>query len=237
MAKYTTQIKTMLDNGFELALSDYPIFDESYRPVLNKKIKDRYLFREIGLETPALFNHFLSMRMNEIMPYYNQLYESTLLEIKPLINYEMTESNKHIHTGKTIGKGQAASQGLTKSKSESNSETSAADDRLSVGSDTPQGLLSIPDIKSNVYASNATREDNNTSATGKDSATAENDSATYGQTENETDTETTDEYIKTMTGSIGVLTHQKMLEQWRETFINVDVMIIDELGDLFMGLY
>ena len=38
MAKYTTTIKTLIDNNFHFALDDYPIFEENYRTVLNQKI-------------------------------------------------------------------------------------------------------------------------------------------------------------------------------------------------------
>ena len=74
MAHYTVTIKTLLDNGFDLGLQDYPIFNESYRNILNKKILDHYYMDEIGYETAELFKHFLNARMNEIMSYYNELY-------------------------------------------------------------------------------------------------------------------------------------------------------------------
>lgn len=40
--------------------------------------------REIGLETLELFRYFMRMKMWEIMPYYNQLYKSELIEFDPL---------------------------------------------------------------------------------------------------------------------------------------------------------
>ena len=76
MAHYTVTIKTLLDNHFDLGLQDYPIFNESYRNILNKKIIDHYYMNEIGYETAELFKHFLNSRMNEIMPYYNELYKN-----------------------------------------------------------------------------------------------------------------------------------------------------------------
>lgn len=76
MSFWTTTWKELENAKWDFNLREYPIFDETYRPILNKKIRDHYLFCEIGLETPALFTHFLNRKMSEIMPYYNQLYKS-----------------------------------------------------------------------------------------------------------------------------------------------------------------
>ena len=40
MAVYTTELRRLIENGYDLGLDDYPIFDEEYRAVLNKKIID-----------------------------------------------------------------------------------------------------------------------------------------------------------------------------------------------------
>ena len=78
---------------------DYPIFDEAYRGILEKKIIRHYYTREIGAETFGLFQLYLSDKMNEIMPYYNQLYASELLSknINPLTNsgYYQTDNTNH----------------------------------------------------------------------------------------------------------------------------------------------
>lgn len=73
-----------------LGLDDYPIFDETYRQTLNDKIIRHYYFHEIGFETAAQFAWFLRTRMHEIMPYYNQLYESQDLITDPLTNRKLT---------------------------------------------------------------------------------------------------------------------------------------------------
>lgn len=68
---------------------NYPIFDAAYRETLETKILRRYYFREIGFETVGLFRHYLQMRMNEIMPYYNKLYSSELLTFNPLYDTDL----------------------------------------------------------------------------------------------------------------------------------------------------
>lgn len=96
-SRYTVELRWLLDRGYELNLKNYPIFDESYRDTLNKKIIDHFFFREIGQETPDRFNFMLERKMNEIMPYYNKLYTTQLQDIDPLLTEYLT-------TGKTSNK-------------------------------------------------------------------------------------------------------------------------------------
>lgn len=110
MAVYTTQLKSwceslagmqenssvneVINNSVSKIFNfTYPIYDESYRNVLNTKILKHYYFREIGLETVGLFRSFLDRKLNEIMPYYNQLYKSTLLEFNPFYDVELTREH------------------------------------------------------------------------------------------------------------------------------------------------
>ena len=67
---------------------DYPIFDVNYKATLETKIIKHYYFREIGAESYGMFKMWLDRRMNEIMPYYNQLYQSELLKFNPFYNSE-----------------------------------------------------------------------------------------------------------------------------------------------------
>ena len=46
-----------------------------------------------------------------------------------------------------------------------------------------------------------------------------------------------DNYDKTESGKIGVMTYQEMQMKWRESFLNIDMQIIEELGDLFMKVW
>lgn len=90
MSRYTVQLRFLLENpdwtDARLGLADYPIFDESYRNHLNYIIKEYFYFDEIGYETPARFAMKLRNKMAIIMPYFNQLYSSALIDIDPMIN-------------------------------------------------------------------------------------------------------------------------------------------------------
>lgn len=116
MGEYTVNLRYLIDRGYPLALDSYPIWNEEYRKYLNQKIIDHYYFREIGQETPDRFNFFLRRKMNEIMPYYNKLYESELIQFDPLAteffkegtdyrrnrDYESVSKNKG-RRGETVG--------------------------------------------------------------------------------------------------------------------------------------
>lgn len=104
MSKYTTEVRFICETYAGLEDSEgynsideivsksrskvfdfsYPIFDENYRPILETKILEHYYTREICEETVGLWKLRLKAKMNEIMPYYNKLYESELLEFNPL---------------------------------------------------------------------------------------------------------------------------------------------------------
>lgn len=205
MSQYTTEIRWLVESGWNFGLNEYPIFDETYRAGLNQKIIDHYYFREIGFETAALFTRFLNRKMNEIMPYYNQLYLSEKIKIEPLTRLDYSETYKRNNE-------------ITANTTNDSSQTSSS---KNVSSDTPQGLLSIGDIESETYATDATLA---------------NDSSTANAKTNQTST-TIDNYIKTIVGNNAVRTDSEMLKEFRETFLNIDMMVIDELSDLFLNLY
>lgn len=94
MAFVTPQLRRVLDMGYDLGLKNYPIFSESHRQELNEKIVNHFRYREIGYETINQFIFALNRRMFEIMPFYNQLYESEELEISALTNYSYDEISK-----------------------------------------------------------------------------------------------------------------------------------------------
>lgn len=78
------ELREIISQGYPVPLDSYPIFSEDYRAYLNQKIIEHFYFREIGLETPEKFAFFLHRKMNEIMPYYNKMYEAELIQFDPL---------------------------------------------------------------------------------------------------------------------------------------------------------
>ena len=91
MGKYTLTIQEILSNNVNLFDFDYSFYNESYKKGFEKKFLDRFLFDEIGAETVARFKHNLRTMLNEIMPYYTHLYETTIYEYNPILNYDLQE--------------------------------------------------------------------------------------------------------------------------------------------------
>lgn len=105
------QIKDDIDKARKKLFDfEYPIFDQNYKKTLETKILQTYYMDEIGFETYGLFKHYLDMEMNNIMPYFNQLYKSELIKFDPLINKnyttnhegEGTEDGSHDDTSNTV---------------------------------------------------------------------------------------------------------------------------------------
>ena len=47
----------------------------------------------------------------------------------------------------------------------------------------------------------------------------------------------TEDYIEHVRGKQGATSYSKMLTEFRETFLNIDAMVVDEMNDLFFGLW
>lgn len=228
MTIFTAELGDIVDSGFNLELDKYPIFDEKYRSQLNLKIINHYRYREIGLETPGLFRFFLNRKMNEIMPFYNQVYESTLLEFNPLTNYDVKSSNvnKTEHSeDRTVARNEEANN--TASTVNDSSTDSSSRNLVSA---TPQMQLSGHDD----YATNLadTKSETKVGATGTQSSKATNS----GTDASQATSINTDDYVGSVGGITG-MTNSAALMQFRQAMLNVDMMVVEELQELFMGIY
>lgn len=252
MSVYTITIDRLLKNNFNFGLDKYPIFDEEYRKILNKKILNHYRFYEIGFETAELFKHYLNTTLDEIMPYYNQLYATTLIEINPFENYRISETinkegNKNDDYSGTGTDSRTESGNSEKNDTSEASETTTNEttgEGVTVESDTPQGMLSIGNIKNNTYASQAAMTENSENSEGTTTGTETANSTAEFSTESQnvsTNTSTNEQtyaenIIKSVYGNKGE-NPSKMIQEFRKTFLNIDIMIINELKNLFMMIY
>lgn len=323
MSKYTTELRFIcesvtgnntsqgysktdgiIENAREKIFDfDFPIFDEDYRSVLETKILRHYYFREIGFETVGLWKFHLQNKLNEIMPYYNKLYKSELLEFNPLYEVDLTRTKKNVNDSNrntkqndksditfnsdvtSDGSKQQVSDGtgkLTKTYDLTNdtTETGSVKDKGSVTDnstsvetklfqDTPQN-----DFGGNLddkYLSNRTKttvtgdkststENTNTSNTDTvntqtgtvvdDNTTKNTVSDTTKQTTKQSNTtgrtdtreidetaKTTDDYLEQVKGKSSNKSFSSLLKEFRDTFLNIDMMIIEELDELFFQLW
>lgn len=239
MSKYTTEVRYICEHAAGLKDSvgyndidtvitaacpvvfdfDFPIFDADYKTVLEKKILLHFYTREIGYETVGLWKLKLKTKLNEIMPYYNKLYETAVLEYNPFYNVSLNREH-------TLKRNEQRS-------GESNTDTSGTVTDENEGltwqkfSDTPQG--GITGLDTDTYLTNATKSTNNST---NEQTTDQNVTNTT-----ESNLDSLDAYIEHVSGANGSMSLSKLLKEFRETLINVDLMIIDELRPLFFNLW
>lgn len=243
MSKYTTEVRYIcevvagyresqdykkIDEILEFAHSrifnfNYPIFDESYRSVLEIKILKHFYTREIGCETVGLWKHYLNMKLNEIMPYYNKLYLSELIEFNPLYNVRYDTTYEGSASGNSTDNDNGSlSEGI-------DDNTRSSWDSMDKFSDTPQG--SVRNLENGTYLTSARQ------VTGGDDTDYTRDRDVTTRNTRNGQFSNTDQYLKHVEGSNGSRSLSELLMQYRETFLNIDMMIINELNDLFMGVW
>lgn len=211
MAVFTVQLGKLIDSGFDLELDNpdtYPIFDPAYRATLNRFIIDHFEFREIGQETPELFKRFLHRKLREIMPLYNDLYESQLIQFNPL---HSTDSNITSSTSSTR-------DGVADETSSADS-TNTATGRVLV-SQTPQTQLT----------------GNMDYAAGLTDNTQEGVQGTTGEANTISHDASLTEYTYHVAGYSGQNPSEAII-RFRQSLINVNLMVLHELEILFMGLW
>lgn len=220
MSKYTTTIRQLQKNDFDFGLTSYPIFDENYRDVLNNNILNYYYESEIGFETAALFKKILNDRMTLIMPKYNKMYlaEAQLINDGILGNVNLTETFDRTSEGN-----------LTQADSGNASQVgSSTANNKNLYQDTPQGSISMQTLDdANVYATNVTLDNNQNSSTVTDTSSSSRTQNTNG----------VDNYVKTIVGNNGRKYNVEVYNNVVTNLKNIDMLIIDELQDLFMGIF
>lgn len=220
MAVFTIELGELIESGFDPGFDSYPIFDEDYRLRLNMLIYNRYRFREIGVTPPARFAFFFQRKMKEIMPYYNKLYESALIEFNPLHTTDMATE------GSTSGKATGTGERVSSNEGTTTATSDNTDKSRVISSTTPQMQLS----NNEDYASAAT--DSQSASGNKTFQDANNKTTDVSKS----DDQTMSEYLTRTAGYAGVNPGEQ-LERYRASLVNVDLMVLDELRELFMQLW
>lgn len=207
-----TNVATVIETARPLIFNfEYPSYTDEQKKRLETKILKRYYTQEIAYETYGRWHLALDERMNSIMPYYVKLYASADLEFDPLNDIDMTTTR--INSGSETNKETSAS------------ETNASDKRneWNLYSDTPQGGIS--GLESNTYLTNATHD------------TADNSTGTTGSMNTEGSKTSTDNGSEHVSGKSASKSYAELLTEYRNTILNIDNEIVDNLYDLFMLIW
>lgn len=233
MSKYSTEIRYILESGYDLGMKDYEIISEEYRTKLNKKILDHFYFHEIGFETVGRFKHYLNTTLNELMPKYNKIIQSELLVVNPLLSFERRTTSNATEGVNNATVRTSEITGVQSGISSSGSAETNQNNETETFYDTPSG--SLGNIETSRFATNITN--------------SKNDGGSTSETTGESKTNSTDSVNENVTGTSAVskeniitengfeIPLSELLEKYRNSLINVDLLIIHDLKDLFMQIY
>ena len=229
----TVELREIVESGVNIWDFEYPTFyTGADKTAFEKKVIDHYYFRQIGQETVGRWLHYFRSRIREIMPYYVQLYGTVKIMEElpsPFDNVDVTETYSEERTGTTTGTSSTTNTGTSTGKDEKTA--THTEEHARKFSNTPQG--SISNLDSYLTEANVETADDGDTETVNSSA---NTSATSEGTASGTQTERV-EHTYTKKGNQGVNTYAHDMLEYRETLINIDMQIINELKDLFLMVY
>lgn len=217
MSNVTVTVYDLERNNFDFGLTDYEIFDENYRPILNRVILDYYRWYEIGYDNPMKWKERINTKLNRIMrEKYNALYIAKKTEFNPLFNIDITETFDHVIEQTTENN----SNSTTTNNYESTNNT------LALNSNLPSDELTENDITSNLFVDNAQKGKNNTVDISTDTNET-NDNGTNTQKES---------YTRKQLGSSAGLPFSKALIQLKQFYdkYDLDRQVCEELKEFFI---
>lgn len=220
IAKIDEIIKKSWDKIFT---KNWDIFDEKYREILCTKILKTFYTREICAETVELWKLWLDATLCAIMPYYNKLYESDLIKFDIFDNINITKKYE-----KKLNENNKNNEN-SKGNIETNSNSNNNGKNINKYSDTPQGGLT--DIENNKYLTNVRIVEN------EDNTGTDINTNNELNTDSENKKDSLEEYIATITGKDNMKNNSDLLMDFRNTFINIDMMVIKDLEPLFFNLW
>ena len=222
---------------------DFPFYDETRRQEFETKVIKNYYFRQICCTDVEEWKLRVSNKLNQIMPYYNELYDSKkyLVDILDDVDYERKVEEGSISSG--IENTTSSQSSDSTSHNESNGLDSEVNNSNKKGvsrfSDTPQGQLDS--IEDNTYLTQATigDEDTATNRSGVSNRTGDTEtnvdtSGTFETARSDTANRDRSEHVK---GKMGMKSKASMVIEYRKAILNIDMEIVGRLSDLFMNVY
>ena len=207
MSKYTLQLRYLYeDENYNLFDFPYNLYDNDLKPWFQEKFFQHFMFYEIGFDTIGMFKQRLMSKLNDIFPYYKQLYETEIRSkgIDFMLNKDLKESYIRELT----------------SNSNSNQESNVKSNSLSTAGQLTPSLIA------------------NSQKIDKFMDTAQKDNSSSNSTSSgESNGNSKEEYTLTSQGNIGITSSAELLAKWRETILNIDLMIFEDCNDLFMQIF
>ena len=207
MSKYTLELRYIYeDENYKLFDFPYNLYDNDLKPWFEEKFYQHFMFYEIGFDTIGMFKQRLMSKLNDIFPYYRDLYKTMIRSkgIDFMLNKDLKESYIRELT----------------SNSNSNQESNVTSNGLSTaGQLTPSLIANSQKIDKFMDTAQKDNSSSNSTSTGESNGNSK------------------EEYTLTSQGNIGITSSAELLAKWRETILNIDLMIFEECNDLFMQIF
>lgn len=203
---------------------DYPLTSNITKEKFETMILNHFLQRRIGFETVTAFRIQLDVKLNEIMPLYNKMFDA--LENWQIFN----DGEKTVRTG-TDNRTQNSTQNSTNNTSNSltnHSTTSTADISDRRNSELPQNQLE--DLRNGSYVSNYNYDTNTNN--GEDNSTSQGTSTTTNNSSNNS----TDNNIYNETIARTPADKIAIYKEFQENIKSIYTMIFEDLECLFYQL-
>ena len=167
-----------------------------------------------------ILNHYYSNEIGfETASLFRFQLNQTLNEIMPKYNELYKAQKKLINENALLTNVNLTEELEGSNTTETNSTSSSNNKGKNLFQDTPQGQLSNTDIENQTWATNLTLNENDINDNSVASGTGTNN------------------YIKTIIGNNGNKYNIDVLNDIKNNLMNIDLMIIDELYDLFMQIF
>lgn len=248
-AKYTVVLRDLMNDPgarplLDAAMSKYPLYTKkskeeyapSYIPTrdeLNKSILNFYKWREIAFDTPARFFDEMEIALEEIMPYYNQLFFTADQDFNIIYNVDYVKTMDRDASSNT-----ETESSDTGTRTASGSSTGTTDSAgKTIKSTTPQDSLSITaEGMDGVNYADEVNWNNDAGTSYTDNDSSESSQSTTNGSSSGQDKEKVTETTK---GNFGVVSAQDLVLKYRETILNIKQMLINDerIAELFMQVY
>ena len=207
-SRMTLELRDIVDNGE----NSVDIWDFDYPSFYTGEEKTKF-------ERKVIDHYYFRQIGQETVGRFLHMFRTRVREIMPYY-VQLYESEKLMQDIEdpfaTVDYTETFEQESSGQSSASTMNTSEADN-LRKFSNTPQG--SVSNIEN--YMTEATQDESTASDTGS----------------SETESSGTIKHTLTKKGAMGVTTFGHDMIEYRQSFLNIDLMVINDLNDLFLGVY
>lgn len=212
-----TKIKDLAKEGRTMIFDfDYPLSTNVLAETFETMILNHYMMRRIGFDTVTAFKLQLNVKLNDIMPKYNKMFDA-------IQNWDIfNDGEKEVRSGFDNRDSNSTTENNNKLENNSTTNTTSTSDNRH--SDTPQNR--IDDVKNGNYVTDYSFDTNINSGNDASSSTGNSISKSNSTDKNNYE-ETT---IRTASDKISIM------REMQTNIKSIYSLIFEELDDLFYGI-